>query len=683
MFSYRTIHRFFYKHAYLFLLALIVILGYLPISFQLLSLKNDIIQLDLPVKYFISQELHRGEWPNWIYSWKAGFPLGHLFSWSMYNPITLFFCGLFKYDIHVLHLEFMTYLLIGGFGIYAVCSRIILLSPIVCMVAGVIYSLSGITISCSQFLAYISSIAILPWVFFFAITIIRNPGLLNSLYFAITGFILISWSYPGIVIVSLYAIILLFNVSHYFFDSFKLSKKSIRYTLLSVFIIIILSLPLIYTTLKTLPLFSRSHELINKDNNFGFLHIDSILSLFYPFFNADNNYTDTTFLFQNIYVGVIAVGVLLAGLVITSYVRTNKVVQFLFIGSLVALILSCGEAFYVKGILDKVLPGFKWFRFPSLFRIFFLLPVSILVGIGLEKLMEHAKHKDFIKKSKRLFQVILLLSAVLILFRFFVNDYNFPPLNYRTWDRSGLFSAINLLSLIWVLFLLFYFFKINSFKFLPTLIVIDVLIMSLISMPVYSVSSYSLKDVNAIIKPTSIINDQILIDHSKSTFVDKNENIFNSINVYNNKISIIDQYTGPLYLKSFDQLSMSKYQYDLPAQLIFSDNQENSSKVVMDNAAFSNNTFSAEVFLKKPDTLKLFQLWHPFWKAFVNGEEQQITQSSEGIMQVNLPAGTYALEFIYGDRLISFLNYLYFAFLSFLILSIGIITFRKKYVQKV
>ena len=673
----------FRNNIYLFYLAIIIIIGYFPVSFQILSLKNDILQLDLPVKFFISQELHRGELPIWIYSWKAGFPLGHLFTWSSYNPFTLFFCGIFKYDIHILHLEFITYLLIGSFGVYILCKKILLLSPVVCLTAGVIYSLSGITVSCSQFLAYISSIAILPWIFFFVIDLMRKPGLLNCLYFAITCFLLISWSYPGIVIVSFYAIFLFFVASHFLFDSLRLSKKSISYIFLAAFIVGILCLPMIYITLKTLPLFSRSNELMNNDNNFGFLHIHSLLTVFYPFLTADENFTDTTFLFQNIYIGIISVGVLIIGFVYSSQTRKNRIVRVLFISSLVALILSCGESLYLKNFLDNVLPGFKWFRFPSLFRVFYLLPVTILIGIILEEIMLQANKKGFIEKSRKIFLFIFLFSSGLILYKIFSTDNFFLSANYKSGDRSALYSSIHILCLAWLLLSSFYFFKIKSFKLLPMVVIMDLLLMTLISMPIYSISSYTLKDVKRIIEPTGNINNQISIDQSNSTFVDTNGNVFNGINVYSNNISIKNQYTGPLFLKSFDQLSKSKYQWHLPDQLIFTDDAGISSKIIMSNGDFKNHIFSADVFLEKSDTLKLFQLWHPFWKAFVNGKENKISQSREGIVQTILPAGEHNIEFIYGDKTLTFLNYLFFSFLSLLILSIGIITFRKKYVQKV
>src|SRR5690606_23849093 len=123
-----------------------------------------------------------------------------LFSWSIYNPITLFFCGLFKYDIHVLHLEFMTYLLIVAFGVYAICKKILLFSKSSNITAAAVYSLSGIVVSYSQFLGHIAAIGLLPWVFFCTIWLLKKPNLYHSILLAFISFCFISWSYPGLVL---------------------------------------------------------------------------------------------------------------------------------------------------------------------------------------------------------------------------------------------------------------------------------------------------------------------------------------------------------------------------------------------------------------------------------------------------------------------------------------------------
>src|SRR5438045_1927022 len=125
----RFIKKFLNRHRSVLLLVLITVFGYFPIAFHFLALKNDAIQLDLPVNYFISKELHRGQLPTWFYSWCVGLPLGHIFTWSIYNPVTLFFAFVFFYNIHTLHFEFLFYLLAGGMGILKITRLLIRLSP--------------------------------------------------------------------------------------------------------------------------------------------------------------------------------------------------------------------------------------------------------------------------------------------------------------------------------------------------------------------------------------------------------------------------------------------------------------------------------------------------------------------------------------------------------------------------
>ena len=665
-------YKYVARYRYQILLFVIILFAYFPVSFQILALKNDIIQLDFPVKYFISQQLHKGELPIWMYNWGAGFPLGHAFTWSVYNPVTLFLCLLFEYNISTLHLEFMFYIFLGAAGVWKICRNILGLSLFACLIAALTYTLSGITLSCSQFLAYIASIGFLPWVYYSYIMLIKNPNLYRSLCFSLFSFLLISWSYPAAFIICFYSIVGLLFIYLYYRKNKAFNKKFLSFLFLSIVVALILSLPLLYTTYYTLPYFSRSEQLVSDTNNFGYLDGTSFFSIFYPFINTNKVYDDSTFLFQNINIGTLGLGLIFGLFFQFKYLgQYRKVVFYLIISALFFLILAGGEQWYLKGLMDVILPGFNWFRFPSFFRLFFLLSACILVGIGVDHFKRNLKFK---LPHKTIFLIIPVISIVIILYHL-IKLVFFSNAEFKIFSLQMVLPFITLCWLVLLLFLVY--FKNNDIRFIKKLLIADLLVIAIISLPVYTVGSYTLNELNDVLfKHDKQQLSNISINNNSGYLVDKKGNPFNNLNIYSNTISAEKQYVGPLYLKSLTDLQDSKYLSEPPASIIFSNNED----VKMINNSFQNHTFSAEVIKLKEGNIMLFQLWHPFWKAYINNKETPVFRSNEGINFIKAPIGTIMVSFVYKDRILDNLTRLFFISIILLIISILILKWKTNHV---
>src|SRR5688572_11695370 len=77
------------------------LLAFAPVSFMLQALKNDIIVLEYPINYFISEAVRNGEIPYWFNTWGMGFPLQSNLTWGIFSAPQLFFSSVFSYNIWV------------------------------------------------------------------------------------------------------------------------------------------------------------------------------------------------------------------------------------------------------------------------------------------------------------------------------------------------------------------------------------------------------------------------------------------------------------------------------------------------------------------------------------------------------------------------------------------------------
>src|SRR6185295_11407845 len=117
--------------------------AFAPVSFMLQALKNDIVSLEYPINYFISQSIHNGEMPYWFNTWGLGFPLQSNLTWGLFSSPQMFFCAAFDYNIYTLHIEFIFFILLAGWGMYYLLQRWFLNDRRIALMLSICYMLSG------------------------------------------------------------------------------------------------------------------------------------------------------------------------------------------------------------------------------------------------------------------------------------------------------------------------------------------------------------------------------------------------------------------------------------------------------------------------------------------------------------------------------------------------------------
>ena len=150
-------------------------LAFAPVSFMLKALKNDIVAIEFPVKYFISECIRNNEIPAWFNTWAMGFPLQSSLTWGIYSTPQLIFSSLFNYNIYVLHIEFIFYVLLAGWGMFYLLKKHFSLDEKIAQVTACCFMLSGFVTGSSQWLLYLTAAAFVPLLIITLLQLVKFP----------------------------------------------------------------------------------------------------------------------------------------------------------------------------------------------------------------------------------------------------------------------------------------------------------------------------------------------------------------------------------------------------------------------------------------------------------------------------------------------------------------------------
>lgn len=148
------------------LLLAIAAIAYWPLTFHLFSLKNDALNYFLPVRWQISEAINNGHFPFWSPYINLGYCLHGDMQSGVWNPFVWLFSLAGPYSLYTLQLETLLYVLLSGSGMYMLL-KYSGARPSANMMCSTAYMLCGYTIDSSQFLHWICSAALLPYITLF------------------------------------------------------------------------------------------------------------------------------------------------------------------------------------------------------------------------------------------------------------------------------------------------------------------------------------------------------------------------------------------------------------------------------------------------------------------------------------------------------------------------------------
>ena len=642
------------------LILVILLLAYLPFSSFLFALKNDAFTDNFPDKFFFSAALHNGFLPLWNPYMNFGFPIYADPGFAFYNPITWFF-GIVGYNAYTFTIEVLLYLYIAGLTMYSLCKYLVFDNR-VCVAVAAMFMCSGFFVGNLQHINFLTSAAFIPLVIKYLLSTLSDPCFKNSFFLAIAYYFIIASGHPAIPIASFYFFLFLtLSILISSQDSTISLQKKIGYILLSALICFSLCLPVIYSYVNILPVYSSAAPIPSEKLIRGGSSFSSLVSLILPYSTIrDNLFFDTDLSMRNLYISIIALLSLLA-------VKPKKVaVSFIITGSILFLFSVGGN---VKHLIYSHLLGLNHIRINGVFRMFTIVSFCIAAGFSLDYIIRNVSSERLNKRLKITCLSLLSIFSIFLIYVIIDNPVfthlkgqtNLPfGISYVKWMLNNLsFPDCLFISLsIAITFLtgLYLLISRKLYHFIPILIILDVALNLIIYLPITGVGQKSVAYVQDIYNrsPKGIpIPSLKPIEQLDSISTDES-NLVGDWSYYNKQIGTMKITDYPSYFLSLDQYFGSDYTSFLNKNpFLFT--KQSTSKISV--AKFSPQGIEVNCSSSIPDTLIFLQNNYKFWQVRINGNNQPITSAFYSFMSVPIPKGESKIVFSYKDwgLLISFI----------------------------
>ena len=411
-------------------IALCILISLWQLSLFVYPLKWDALDITFPWRYFVIDAMQNGILPTWNPFQHHGVAQG-TFPQTWYPPAILL--GLWGgYSIATLNIEYLLHLFIAAWGFYRLAA-IFNIKTIGKIWGTLVFPLSGFFIGNAQHLGWIVAAAWLPHLFVsffqFKKTFQWHWGLQICLY----SFLLLSGGYIAYSIIALYILVIWALV-----DLIKVGAKHHPYRIQMIewgrlLLLICFTCSVLLVCFYDLKLhISRGSGLSDAASMVGSFHWKGLISLLFPFSTVHEYpefwHADQSML--NIYVSWL--GFLLAVLSLSKL--NQSFYRHAWIMVILAFIISMGESLPLRKVLNH-LPLFNLFRFPSLFRYFAILGLTLIGAKYLGEMQKDASSVKVLKKGAK------------ILFLFFLLLFIFLSLNGNQWQSPWIWS---IKTAIWV-----------------------------------------------------------------------------------------------------------------------------------------------------------------------------------------------------------------------------------------
>ncbi len=344
------------------------------------TLKWDAIDITLPWRYFAGDALRNGVLPLWNPYQMHGFAHGNIP--ETWYPLGLLLGYLRPYDLWSLSADYLLHLLVAAWGIFRL-ARQLGLDHRSARWCSLVFPLTGFFIGNAQHMGWIVAGAWIPHVISSYLGFLRAYRWRQAIYLLLSCFMLISGGYTALTIISGYIILVLF-ICH--LAARRRAGSPLNTTirqhawllaaLIAVCALLIVGMAELYSTIN------RGDGLTTEQSLVGSLRAKHLVSLLFPFATVKGHYDfwqgDQAML--NVYMGLPAL-ILLAASWQFHWSRLRKIL----VGcAALALLIALGAELPVRKALN-VLPLFELFRFPSLFRYFFLMCLVLAAGLVLSE----------------------------------------------------------------------------------------------------------------------------------------------------------------------------------------------------------------------------------------------------------------------------------------------------------
>jgi hypothetical protein len=412
----RSTYRMINPH-YVILLSIAAIAFFQVVFFQH-PMVYDMSDCFLPWRFHIGECLQNGILPFWNPYQDLGYPIHADPSSGAWYPMVWFIGGTIGYTSYTIVLEFFFHIFIAGVGMYQL-SKTLRMDPAIALIAGISYMLCGFFVSNAQHLPYIIGAAWLPFFLSSYFQLIWTKKFKFAIYAGFFLFLMITGGYPPFVIILFYFVLL--SSSIYLGREMRSNGRQAIWTFLSrhiimVLVALILSSGMILSVWQVSPYLSRLEGFSLEQVLYSPFGPKAFISFLLPFATVrfpELLGGDVSML--NGYFGLAILLFFFAGL----FTKKSFEIKLLFALALFSLTAAVGDALPVREFLFHYIPGMSVFRFPSVFRLFFILPAILIAANYLQNRYSENNYLDFKKWRIPLLIIAFSFVAVILVLRKF------------------------------------------------------------------------------------------------------------------------------------------------------------------------------------------------------------------------------------------------------------------------
>jgi hypothetical protein len=408
----------FFKSPFFIILA-VAIFSFWPVSFFVYTFKWDMLDVVFPFRYFAGECIQNGIFPLWNPYQLTGSPVFADMQYPLWSP-EVWLVGLTTgYNIYILHILFIFYLFLAGYGMYRLTFHFSG-HRLTSLVTGISYMLCGFFVGHGQALFSIIGASFLPWVVLYMVKNLSEPSLYRTLKLALFIFLQLATGYQAISIITGYLIFCIFLV--YLFDNLKDRNRLfsiIKFNGLLFLVVLLLCLVILIPVIQVSEFNNRlgSGLTYNQAKILPFT-INCLISLVTPFATVKNpEFFGTDISMRNMHFGLI----MLLIFVVTLFRKKTGLQWVMLLFGFICFLASFGDGLPVHKFLYQHVPLFNRFRMPAYFTLFTIFSILLITGIHLSNLLNQINSHR--KSLISLFTISL--SLLIIMFGFCILRINF------------------------------------------------------------------------------------------------------------------------------------------------------------------------------------------------------------------------------------------------------------------
>jgi hypothetical protein len=655
------------------------------------TLKWDMMDQYFPFRFFIGECVSNGVVPWWNPYLNLGYPLHADPQSGFWYPVT-WLLGLNDYSLYDLHIEFMLHIVLAGFGFYFLL-RAQQVSKSTALIFALCYQACGFFVGNAQHFTYVIGACYLPWVFFCFQLILQKKQWVYALALALLLSLLLTGGYPALFIICNYllGLYLLF----WFFQNKAWQQKEQLLQVFKLFffcgiVFAVIVSGYMFSFAEAKDLFTRGEGVTAEKSLYMPFSPKAIISLLLPIATAlkpASFGSDISMI--NLYAGLIALLFFPAGI----FVKWQQKYFWLLAGS-ICLLASFGEYTPVRLWLYHYVPLMNSFRFPSVFRIFFIISLLIIAAQGFEFFLKQQKQAIVFTKASA---VVLFIVGIVFSILLFLKSSSFSIVQFWSFHQyqsiitNQKFAEGILFQLVLQLLLLLSFsiilFQQSRKYFLQAiilLVVIDLFFATQLNMN------------GSVVCERKVSSYQKALNNSPKQFPNLGNTPLTEMKVFdeafypswsNNAIflkAVSEQGYNPFQLKTFEQYEQSPDRYVTLDNAIFylKHKSEDASLRQHDNSKIEvikmqPDFFEAKISVETKDTLCLLQAYYPNWQVTIDENPATIITRENGLMAVAVEKTNNSVVFNYKPGKLYLLLWLQFGMQVSLLFYIIVYLFRR------